>query len=417
MHRIGTVVDVRPQLPAPIALCLGELRYRRETRPVWHDEKTDTWHVYRYSDVLHVLTDTRAFGAPRFSGECLSAGSALSQSPAVVAQRQPVVRKLMREALTPRAVSKMQPYVERTALALLDPLLPAGKLEVMSQLAWPLASATLGEFVGVPVEDRERLDPGPAYFARLASAPAPAPAPAPAFDPIGGRADSSPESQANLISRLSSLEVEGVRLTGDEVAASCYFFMTVVRPALSDMLGNMLLLLSLQPDVLERLRREPAPLYSTVEEALRYLPSVWTAHRTVIAPVVLGGQTLPKGAPVCAWLVSANHDSGQFDHPERFDIDRIPNRHLSFGDAGTFACLGGGLTRLVARLTLAEMAQRIAAFELASGGAVEVAPPCEPDEPEDTEGPLGPGAQGPTPTWLPARCSLAKLALAFEARA
>jgi cytochrome P450 len=194
----------------------------------------------------------------------------------------------------------------------------------------------------------------------------------------------------------------------DEVIAACYFFMTAARPALSDLLGNTLLLLSLHPDVLARLQREPAPVYSTVEEALRYLPPIWTARRTVIAPrsLALAGQNLPPDAQVCAWLVSANHDPALFAQPDRFDIERIPNRHLSFGDNGTFSSLGAGLARLVARLTLAAIAQRISDWELAPGDAVAVASP----------GGHTLGAHGPAGNKWPDRCSLTKLAVVFDAR-
>jgi cytochrome P450 len=363
-------------LPAPIALHLSDFQYRRETQPVWQDEKTGIWHIYRYSDAMRVLTDARNIGAAARSGSYGSAFGGISQPP-IVTQRRTIVRNLdlvrpfLSEALTPRAILQMQPYIEHTAGELVDSLLPAGKMEVMSQLAWPLATSVLGEFLGITAEDREEI------------------------------------------------EVEGERLTDDEVATSCHYFMTAARATLSHTLGNTLLLLSTQPDVLKRLRQLPPPLYSAVEETLRYLPSVWTVHRTVIAPVALGGQNLPRGADVCVSLVSANHDPEQFDHPERLDIDRIPNRHLTFGDGGTFSCPVGGLTRLVVRLTLAALAQRTTGFEVAPGDAVEVASPREPGEPHGRgDAPDEPqsGERKLAGKGVPDRCSLEKLAIVFEAR-
>jgi cytochrome P450 len=166
-----------------------------------------------------------------------------------------------------------------------------------------------------------------------------------------------------------------------------------------------------------RLRREPAPLYSTVEEALRYLPPVWTAQRSVIAPVALDGVNLPQGANVRAWIVAANHDPGQFAHPERFDIDRIPNRHLSFRDKGALDCLGSELARLVTRLTLAAVAQRVSDIGLAPGKAIEVASPCEHGEVQDVVDAVAQVEsveQEPAANEIPDRCSLAKLDLVFE---
>ncbi len=274
----------------------------------------------------------------------------------------------------------MQPLVERTAGELLDPLLSAGKMEVMSDLARPLAASVVAELVRVPLEGR-------------------------------GRKELS-------ISRLRSVESGGQRLTGDEVAASSHFFMTTARRTLSDMLGNTLLLLSLYPDVLKRLHHQPAPLYSTVEEAMRYVPPVWAAQRTAIAPVALGGQNLPQGAHVRAWVVSANHDPEQFVQPERFDIERVPNRRLSFWDGGPFSCLGVGPVRLAARVTLAAIVKRVSRFELAPGDAVEVATPREPEPAEPQEALTQPEMEQQMQpcTTLPDRCSLTRLAVVFEAR-
>jgi cytochrome P450 len=364
------------QLPTPIALHLRSLQYRRESRPVWHDEKTATWHVYRYSDVARVLTDARTFGAAGSSSASYLEFSTFSQLPLPVAQRHSIdhnldlVRPFLSEALTPRAVSRMQPYVERTVSELLGPLLSVGRsgagAEVVSDLARPLASSVLGE----------------------------------------------------LVRRLLPIEVEGKLLSEDEVGASCDYFTTAAWATLSDMLGNALLLLSLRPDVVERLRREPPPVYSTVEETLRYLPPVWSTRRTVLTPMALHGQVLPEGAHICAWLVSANHDPEQFADPERFDIDRIPNRHLSFADNGTFSCLGGGLARLVTRLTLMAIARRTSRFELAPGNAVEVTSSFEPGDcagsPGDADS-LELEEQEPAGNRMPDRCSLQKLAVVFEA--
>ena len=86
-----------------------------------------------------------------------------------------------------------------------------------------------------------------------------------------------------------------------------------------------------------------------------------------------------------------NRDPQQFPQPDRFDMDRIPNRHLTFGDGGTFACLGTGLARLVIRLTLALLAQRLSWIELT---------------PED----------GPEVAGLPDRCSLVRLPVMFAPR-
>lgn len=359
-------------LPSPIVLHLRSFQAKRETQPVWRDEKTGSWHVYRYADVARLLTDARSFAAP---GSSHSHFAAFSQSVPIVTQRHSIVCDVIREALTPRAVIQMQPIIERNAAQLLDPFRSVGGLEVMSDLARPLASAVLAELPLVLSEERER----------------------PAL-PAG---------------------FEGECLTPDEMAGSVSYVLTGAHAALSDMLGNTLLLLSLQPDTFRRLRREPAPFYSTVEETLRYLPPIWMARRTVTAPVTLNGQNLEQGDCVCAWIVSANHDYKQFAHADRFDIDRIPNRHLSFHAGDAFGCVGAGLARMVMRVTLNAIVQRVSHFTLAAGDAVEVA---SPQDPEDALNQFVSGEQRPARTRqvlseanaLPDRCSLTKLAVVLE---
>jgi cytochrome P450 len=136
------------------------------------------------------------------------------------------------------------------------------------------------------------------------------------------------------------------------------------------------------------------------------------AQRTVIAPVTLAGRDFEQGACVCAWIISANHDPEHFTQPDRFDMDRIPNRHLSFRDGGAFGWLGAGLARLVARLTLAAIGQRFSRFELAPGDAAEVALP---GEPEDALVQAAYGGQQPASAGPPLRCSLTRLAVVLQA--
>ncbi len=120
---------------------------------------------------------------------------------------------------------------------------------------------------------------------------------------------------------------------------------------MTHLLGNALLCLIEHPEVIARLRHEPPPVYSTVEEVLRYLPPVWYVARTTAADVRLGAQRIPAQAQVWVWLASANRDAEQFPNPDQFDIERIPNRHLSFGHR-RHAWLGATVARQVASSTL-----------------------------------------------------------------
>ena len=391
-------------IPPLLTEHLSRLARMRETQPVWRDERTGIWHVYRYADVVPVLTDARHFGVAHAP---VAAATAVAP-PMPEAPRYPAIRSKLREALSAHMLAQMAPTIGEAANALLHPLLPAGKMEVMGALARPLAAAVLAELVGVPAADRARLvatleAPG-AGASGQSDYPATSSAPHGPAAPTAAEvsayfaylvADRRPDAQGDLISRLLAPGPAGERLGRDEVVAACWFLMTSGRTVLADMLGNAVLCLSESSpgdcSLLARLRHEPPPVYSTTEEALRFLPPVWSAQRTVRAAVALGGETLPVGAGVSTWIVAANRDPQQFPAPDRFDMDRVPNRHLTFGDGGTFACLGTGLARLVIRLTLALLAQRLSCIELT---------------PED----------GPEVAGLPDRCSLVRLPVMFAPR-
>ena len=87
------------------------------------------------------------------------------------------------------------------------------------------------------------------------------------------------------------------------------------------LLGHAVFCLLLHPEPIERLHQDPAPIYSTIEEALHYLPSVWRVTRMTTDEVVLGGQRIPAQAHICAWIVSANRDESRFSSPDTFFVD------------------------------------------------------------------------------------------------
>src|SRR5205823_9322600 len=113
------------------------------------------------------------------------------------------------------------------------------------------------------------------------------------------------------------------------------------------------------PQILERLRREPGLIVRTVEELLRYEPSVqMLPNRTALGDIAIGGTTIPKGSAVTLILGSGNRDPNRFADPDRFDPDREDNEHLAFG-SGIHNCFGAPLARTEAQLALTELVRRL----------------------------------------------------------
>ena len=148
-----------------------------------------------------------------------------------------------------------------------------------------------------------------------------------------------------LINALATAEVDGDRLTEEEVVANVIVTMVGGQETTTNLIGNGLLTLLRQPDQLERLRSDPTLMPSAVEELLRYeSPSQHTA-RLAPAGAVLGGKEIPEGDAVIAVMGAGNRDPERFPDPDRLDLGREDNRHLAFGWASHF-CFGAPLARI-----------------------------------------------------------------------
>jgi cytochrome P450 len=162
----------------------------------------------------------------------------------------------------------------------------------------------------------------------------------------------------DLLSRLVEAEVDGERLSGDELLGFFQLLVVGGQETTANLIANAILCLIENPDQLSRLREQADLLPSAIEEVLRYRsPFAWLM-RTPKRDVELHGQVIPKGALVLPMIGSANRDPRQFPDAGRFDITRDPNPHIAFGQGAHF-CLGAPLARLEARIALADLLDRL----------------------------------------------------------
>lgn len=139
-------------------------------------------------------------------------------------------------------------------------------------------------------------------------------------------------------------------LSEDEMIGTLMLLMVVGHETTANLLANGLWLLATREDAYARVCREPERLPSAIEEVLRFeSPAQRIALRTLTGPMTIGGVTIETGEHVSSVVGSANRDPAQFADPDCFDIDRQPNRHLSFG-VGIRTCLAQSLARLQARI-------------------------------------------------------------------
>ena len=352
----------RPRTLEEISQTYSWFADMRAHQPVFYNEEMQLWQVFRYEDVITVLTDYNRFSSRplmRFNGGFLRE-TLVSKDP----PEHRKLRNLVNQAFTPRAVARLSDRITQITQELLDRVRAEGKMDVVSDIAFPLPAKVIAEMLGVPAEDWDifrrwarvdssdpavmRRDPARMqhmqqemfnYFSRLLE-------------------DRRRSPREDLVTALCNAEVDGERLSENELVSFCMLLLFAGQETTKNLIADAILCVTDHPEAMERLTREPALMPSAIEEVLRYLAPVWFLFRTTKTDVELAGQHVQANQPVLAWMASANRDPDQFRDPERFDIEREPNRHLAFGH-GVHFCVGAPLSRLEARIALPMMLEQL----------------------------------------------------------
>jgi cytochrome P450 len=332
----------------------------RTQHPVFHDENLPmpVWQVFRYADVLTVLNDYSRFSSQAFG---LSGGffrdTLISKDP----PDHRKLRNLVNQAFTPRAVARLADRITQITQELLGQVREQGKMDVVADIAFPLPAKVIAEMLGVPSEDWNIFQ----RWARIGDS-----------EPIQARQEGRSMREEmfdyfsklleerrrapreDLVSALSTAEVDGERLSEKELVSFCTLLLAAGQETTKNLIANAIVCFTDHPDAMHRLTREPALMPTAIEEVLRYLPPVWFLFRLTKGDVELAGQHIPANQMVLAWTASANRDPVQFSDPDRFNIEREPNRHLAFGH-GVHFCVGAPLARLEARIALPMMLEQL----------------------------------------------------------
>jgi pimeloyl-[acyl-carrier protein] synthase len=263
------------------------------------------------------------------------------------------VRSLVNKAFTPRRVAELRPRIEAIAKELLAAPAAAGRMDVIGELGAPLPAIVIAELLGVPAEDHPKFR---VWAAQIVASPA-AIAGGEAADAFESGFNSLSEylrdviaarrrePRGDLISALVAAQEDRDALSDSELLATAILLLLAGHETTTNLIGNGTLALLQHPDELARLRAEPELLKGAIEEILRFDSPVQATMRAALESVEFGGVTLGKGALVICGIGAANRDPAVFDEPDRFDVARRENRHLSFGFGAHF-CLGAPLARL-----------------------------------------------------------------------
>ena len=284
------------------------------------------------------------------------------------------VRRLIAGALTPRAIAGMEPGLTGAVDALLDRM--TGTADLIQDYAAAIPIEVIGNLLGVPTRERE-----PLRGWSLAILGALEPVLTPDAAARGNQAvneflaylehltadrrarPGNPEQ--DVLTRLMQEGPEGDRLAQAELLHNCIFLLNAGHETTTNLIGNALVLLHDNPAERARLLADPTLLRPAIEEALRYESSNQLGNRAMTVASEVGGEMFPAGTRVTLCIGAANRDPAAFADPDRFDIGRMPNRHLAFA-AGIHQCVGMSLARLEGAVAVGRFLARFPRYALSS---------------------------------------------------
>jgi cytochrome P450 len=329
------------------------------------DEDRDPWfNVLGHDEVATVLRDHETYSSKVFA-ELM--GPMLGHT--MVAMDEPehrAHRALVAPAFRPKLLARWEHELVRRVLdELIDSFAPLGRADLVRRLTFAFPVRVIARILGLPERDSQQFqrwsielisivvnwDRGIAasnalreYFAERV-------------------AERRAQPRDDLISELVDTDVDGKRLTDEEIFA----FLRLLLPAGVETtyrsLGNLLFALLTHPDQLDEVLRKPELRTAAIEEGLRWETPLVMIPRQCVRNVRLGGVDIPAGGGLNVFLGSANRDERRYAEPDRFDIHRTPAPHMSFG-SGPHMCLGMHLARLEARVALDAVLERLRELRL-----------------------------------------------------
>jgi hypothetical protein len=352
-------------------------RSLRDDAPVYHDEERDFWALSRFDDVMWAAHEPARF----CSGEGIAlGGQARSPFPNLIVMDDPrhaQLRKLVSRGFSSRPIGAFEPRVRELARTMLDSAIERGArgapVDLVPALTGPLPMTIVGDLIGVAPSDREQFrtwadtvvhqdvdQPETVEAGRAAAASVVG-----YFGEIIAARRDRPAD--DLVSALVDAEVEGERLSDEEILGFCFLLIVAGTETTTNLLGLGVLALADAPDERALLLGDPTLIGSAVEEMLRFGSPVQGLARTTTEPVERHGVEIPAGAKVQLLFGAGNRDEREFADPDRFDVRRRIERHLAFGH-GVHFCLGAALARLEARIVFEELLARFPGWEVDTSG-------------------------------------------------
>ncbi|MGQ0464187.1 MAG: cytochrome P450 [Sporichthyaceae bacterium] len=355
----------------------------REQDPVAFDSRLGAYAVTRYADVMEVLRDPATYSSTMASGPTSVTGLAqrivddptlpellrhqaarrlrMAQTPVLLLADPPQhkrQRTLLAGAFSARRVAALEPEVRAVARAMIDAFASTGEVDLVAQFALPLPMTVIATMLGVPPQDMSDFKRwADCFTAGVGSADKPFEEIAQLFADIDAFYDyfqaqidrRRTDPQDDLLTDMVGARMDGEEpLTDDEILLMLAQFLVGGHETTTLMITSAMYRFATDPDLAERVRRDPSLLPALIEDMLRLDAPVQGMFRTTTRPVHLGGVDLPAGASLWVVFGSANRDPESYPQPDELAPDAGGPPHFAFGRFGHF-CLGASLARLELR--------------------------------------------------------------------
>jgi cytochrome P450 len=353
----------------------------RAEAPVYRNEEFGFWALSRYDDVVTAFRDVDRF-SNKFgvSLDPAAYGPHAHRSMSFLAMDPPRhtrMRTLVGKGFSPRRVAEMSQRIRQLARAHLEPALEAGSFDFIADFAGKLPMDVISEMVGVPEVDR-------AEIRRLADLVVHREeglfdVPQAGMDAALALAvyyaemvkDRRARPSGDLASALLEAEIEGERLSDDEIVGFLFLLVVAGNETTTKLLGNSWFWGWRHPDERAKPFGDRSRVVDWIEETLRFDTSTQMLLRVLNMPTERHGTVMAEGDRVLLLVGSANRDDAVFDDPARYDLDRDTTKLLSFG-GGRHFCMGAALARLEARIALEELVDAVRDYEIDEAGSSRV---------------------------------------------
>jgi cholest-4-en-3-one 26-monooxygenase len=365
----------------PPQALFGQLRERCPVHWTSHiteePEEAGYWSVTRVQDVHTVSRDWRTYSSAHGVTAVTDVFPLELQQAMFIGMDPPKhdrLKNLFQAGFTPRRIAAHAPEIRAIVADVLDRLDGREACELVSEVAQPVVSRVIGSFMGVPPDED-------AEWAQLMNA-------ALSMSDAEGSPASSASVRANeipeifrrcreliaqrrahptddLTSVLVHAEIDGQSLAEHEIVMGFFLLMAAGNDSTKATYCSGMRALIEHSDQRAALLADPSLIPGAVEESLRMFPAFTHFRRTATCDTELGGQPIREGDKVVMWYASSNRDSGRYEDPDRFDVQRNPE-HQAFGAGGRHFCLGAALARLELTILFEETLARYPEMTLAS---------------------------------------------------